>query len=1110
MRENSRKQPRAGSALQRQSQPASRGSRSNTAAQLTRGKKRNAATNRKNAREVGTWWQFLISYSFPAEMNPRKTSKKKYITLTNYEILFAALFTVSICVCIGLLTLLWLVNKPAKQEDHQTDKSKWLSEGANSHTAQGTFTVLSGASFSPALQEKSSTVFKALAFDVQQMVDDIFQSSELQNEYKNCKVLQFRNGSIIVLFNLFFVQWVPVGKIKNELAFGIEGNKSDLLQTLSIDVNSIEITDLGAFSTSSPLTTSGFETFSTSSPLTSSVKCLSPDGPCADGVSCIRKELFCDGISNCPDGSDEYEKTCTTSCDGKFILSGSSGSFHSINYPEPYISNIACRWIIQVNQGLSIKLNFSAFNTQQYADTLSIYKGVGPEKILRAFLWGSNPGTIHIFSNKATVEFVTDYTENHNGFNATYSAFNTSELTNSQKINCTFEDGFCYWIQDLDDDDEWARVSGPSFPITSGPDFDHTFGNLSGYYISTPMRSGGRPVRVRLLSLSLVPTSDVFCLSFWYHMYGINVYCLSIKITYDHNTEKTVFQKEGNYGNNWNYGQITLNETFYFKVAFDAFKRPGWDGIAIDDIGLTNGGCTESIYPEPTLVPTVATTPQLPTDCGGPFDLWEPNTTFSSMNYPNNYPNQATCVWYLNAEKGENIQLHFQYFDLENINDVVEIRDGRGAGSLFLAVYTGKSPIPDIFSTTHQMTVLFITDKSVTKKGFVANFTTGYHLGIPDPCGSNYYQCASGECIPLAYLCDQSQNCKDNSDESDCVRLVNGSLSFKGLVQFKIENEWYTACADEWTEQLSSNICHWLGLGSANRSSPMLFDQAGPFVEVTKAVNSSLILTPKVRCLNNLVIHLQCNNKPCGKRLITQDHGTKIIGGSDAQEGAWPWVVSLHFNSRPVCGASLVNNEWLVSAAHCVYGRNLKPAQWKAVLGLHTNLNLSYPQTVIQEINQIIINPHYNKRTKDSDIALMHLQFQVNYTDYIQPICFPEKNKQFLPGTNCSIAGWGTTTNQGSVASILQEAEVPLITHEKCQHLMPEYNITENMICAGYDEGGIDSCQGDSGGPLMCQENGKWLLAGVISFGRQCALPNRPGVYVEVSKFVDWIKRTIH
>ncbi|KAJ6662471.1 hypothetical protein lerEdw1_011885 [Lerista edwardsae] len=221
-----------------------------------------------------------------------------------------------------------------------------------------------------------------------------------------------------------------------------------------------------------------------------------------------------------------------------------------------------------------------------------------------------------------------------------------------------------------------------------------------------------------------------------------------------------------------------------------------------------------------------------------------------------------------------------------------------------------------------------------------------------------------------------------------------------------------------------------MGLGNVNASSFLVFDGNGPFVEVRKAVNNSLILTPRyfvIFCLNNSVIHLQCNSKLCGKRLMTLKHSLKIVGGSDAHEGSWPWVVSLHFNSKPVCGASLVSNEWLVSAAHCVYGRNLKPSQWKAVLGLHTQLNLSNPQTVIQEIDQIIINPHYNKRTKDSDIALLHLQFRVNYT--------------------------------GSVANVLQEAEVPLITREKCQQEMPEYNITENVICAGYDQGGIDSCQ---------------------------------------------------
>ncbi|NXX09345.1 ENTK Enteropeptidase, partial [Larus smithsonianus] len=146
----------------------------------------------------------------------------------------------------------------------------------------------------------------------------------------------------------------------------------------------------------------------------------------------------------------------------------------------------------------------------------------------------------------------------------------------------------------------------------------------------------------------------------------------------------------------------------------------------------------------------------------------------------------------------------------------------------------------------------------------------------------------------------------------------------------------------------------------------------------------------------------------CGKHLVSQNNGTRIVGGSDARREAWPWIVSLHFNSRPVCGASLVSEEWLVTAAHCVYGRQLKPSQWKAVLGLYDQSDMTQSSTVVRNIDQIVINPHYVKRTKNSDIAVMHLQYKVQYTDYIQPICLPEKNQQFLPGINCSIAGWGT------------------------------------------------------------------------------------------------------
>uniref|UniRef100_A0A8C3GVE0 Transmembrane serine protease 15 n=1 Tax=Corvus moneduloides TaxID=1196302 RepID=A0A8C3GVE0_CORMO len=943
----------------------------------------------------------------------------------------------------------------------------------------GIFKIVSGTSFTPALQNSSSADFKVLAFDIQ----NIFQESDLKYEFERCEISQF---NVVVIITLYFTWMVTVEKVKNELVVGVIANNPNPTQTLKIDVNSIQITGnvskffcLVGFFCSRVLTSgcvcpdSGLLTTSESS--TTVAECLPPAELCADGVTCISEDFFCDGVLNCPDGSDESEKRCAAVCDGKFMLTGSSGFFHSMNYPKPYNENIFCQWIIVVPQGLSIKLNFTSFETQPYSDTLSIFEGLGQNKVLR----GKSLETIYIFSHEATAQFMSDYSENYNGFNATYTAFNASELNNYEKINCTFEDGFCFWIQDLDDDSDWGRVQGPTFPLMSGPEFDHTFGNVSGFYISTPIGLGFVEERVRILSLPLVP-SDMYCLSFWYFMYGDNVYRLRVSIGDEHGQENIIFEKEGNYGNNWNYGQVTLNETSDFKVIFDAFKRSGPSDIAVDDIGLTKGKCNENNYVEPTVRPTVATTPLVPTDCGGPVELWEPNSTFSSANFPNNYPNLASCVWYLNAENGKNIQLHFQVFDLQTINDVVEVRDGRGPDSLLLAVYTEKGPLPDVFSTTNQMTVILRTDSSTTGKGFLANFTTGYHLRA---CTVDEHQCGSGKCILLHNLCDNVPQCEDGSDEAKCMRLLNGSLSTEGLVQARIGRMWHLACADDWNGEISDSVCQLLGLGDANMSSAVLFTGDGPFVTIAKGGNHSLIFT---------------------KRWV------QIVGGSDARREAWPWIVSLHFNFQPVCGASLVSDEWLVTAAHCVYGRQLKPSRWQAVLGLYIQSDLAQPSTVVRNIDRIIMNPHYMKQTKDSDIALLHLQHKVQYTDYIQPICLPERNQQFLPGINCSIAGWGDIRNEGPPSNILQEAEVPLISNEKCQQWLPKYNITENMLCAGYDTGGIDSCQGDSGGPLTFKDGDKWFLVGVVSFGEGCALPQRPGVYVRVTMFVDWIKKIIY
>lgn len=1045
-------------------------------------------------------------------------------SISSFEVMVSALFMVLMVLSVGLIVVSWLAVKESETDAAALGKS---------HEVRGRFKITSGVTYNPNLQDKFSVDFKVLAFDLQQMIDEIFESSNLKNEYKKSRVFQFENGSVIVLFDLFFAQWVSDENVKEELIQGIEANISSQLVTLHIDLNSIDIAaSLSNFSTPFPLTTSGsLDNFSTPTVTTTSgsldnfstpigtttsgnvsVECQPGSRPCANAWDCVATDLFCDGEVNCPDGADEDTGLCATACDGRFLLTGDSGVFQANRYPRPDESGVVCRWIIRVNQGLSVRMSFGKF-ISHYTDVLDIYEGIGPSKILRGSFWETDPGIIRIFSNQVTVTFLIKSDEyDYIGFNATYSTFNSSEINNYEKINCTFDDGFCFWTQDLDDDNEWERNQMARFPCYTGPFSDHTFGNESGFYISTPAEQAWKSERVGLSSLSLGFTSEPVCLHFWYYMCCENVYNLNIHVSSTETTDKIVFQRQGNYGRNWNYGQVTLNETVEFKVVFNAFRNRGCSTIALDDISLTNGICSESPYPEPTLVPTPP--PEHPTDCGGPFELWEPNTTFSSPNFPDNYPNQAFCIWNLNAQSGKNIQLHFQEFDLENINDVVEVRDGVKFDSLLLAVYTGRGPVKDLFSTTNRMTVIFDTDMKNGGKGFKANFTSGYYLGIPQPCQDDEFQCKDGNCIPMGNLCDSYQHCSDGSDEAHCVRFLNGTQSNNGLVQFNIHNIWHIACAEPWTTQISNEVCHLLGLGSANSSMPILSTGGGPFVRLNEAPNGSLILTPSLQCSQDSLILLQCNHKSCGEKMVTQKVGPKIVGGSDTQAGAWPWVVALYYRDRSgdrlLCGASLVSSDWLVSAAHCVYRRNLDPTRWTAVLGLHMQSNLTSPQVVRRVVDRIVINPHYDKRRKVNDIAMMHLEFKVNYTDYIQPICLPEENQTFTPGRMCSIAGWGYNKINGSTVDVLKEADVPLVSNEKCQQQLPEYDITESMLCAGYEEGGTDSCQGDSGGPLMCQENNRWFLVGVTSFGVQCALPNHPGVYARVSQFIEWIHSFLH
>uniref|UniRef100_UPI00358FB64D transmembrane protease serine 6-like isoform X2 n=1 Tax=Myxine glutinosa TaxID=7769 RepID=UPI00358FB64D len=237
---------------------------------------------------------------------------------------------------------------------------------------------------------------------------------------------------------------------------------------------------------------------------------------------------------------------------------------------------------------------------------------------------------------------------------------------------------------------------------------------------------------------------------------------------------------------------------------------------------------------------------------------------------------------------------------------------------------------------------------------------------------------------------------------------------------------------------------------------------------------------------------------------VNQSIHHRIIGGQNAILGRWPWQVAMLKGNSLFCSATLISTHWLVTAAHCI------PSSISSItvhLGKlnHTQRN---SEQVTRKVKQAIVHPKYNARTTDYDVALLHLKSPVAFSSAIQPACLPASSHLFAAGEKCWVTGWGNTGGD-SYASILQELEINLIGQENCSDMYSKINdeITPRMMCAGFVEGGKDSCQGDSGGPLACQSRGSWFLAGIVSWGHGCALPNFPGVYTRVTSVVDWIKQ---
>ncbi|NWS69000.1 UROK protein, partial [Crotophaga sulcirostris] len=252
----------------------------------------------------------------------------------------------------------------------------------------------------------------------------------------------------------------------------------------------------------------------------------------------------------------------------------------------------------------------------------------------------------------------------------------------------------------------------------------------------------------------------------------------------------------------------------------------------------------------------------------------------------------------------------------------------------------------------------------------------------------------------------------------------------------------------------------------------------------------------------------------CGQRSISKYY--KVVGGSQAEVESQPWIAGIfqtiagtdHF----LCGGSLIDPCWVLTAAHCFSTPPPNKAMFKVFLG-KSILNVTEDNEQVFMVDDIISHPDFTDDTggNENDIALVRIRTASGQcaveSKYVRTVCLPERNLYLRDNTRCEIAGYGKQDFYDIYyAQRLMSATVNLISQTKCQYeYYDNIRVTDNMVCAGDPTWMTDACKGDSGGPMVCEHNGRMMLYGIVSWGDGCAEENKPGVYTRVTQYLNWI-----
>ncbi|XP_059476940.1 trypsin-1-like isoform X1 [Neocloeon triangulifer] len=231
-------------------------------------------------------------------------------------------------------------------------------------------------------------------------------------------------------------------------------------------------------------------------------------------------------------------------------------------------------------------------------------------------------------------------------------------------------------------------------------------------------------------------------------------------------------------------------------------------------------------------------------------------------------------------------------------------------------------------------------------------------------------------------------------------------------------------------------------------------------------------------------------------RVVDPRQREKVFGGVEVPAGEIPWQVSIQiYTGFHWCGGSIINEKWVLTAAHCAQNWNINSL--RVVAGtIQTDLPGS-----VHTVSRIITHENYNEEMHSNDIALWEITDSFVWDNQTSPVKLPIKNVETPAGTLLTVSGFTTVSANPDP---LRKVEIPVISKAACNESYVDFGgISADQICAGVPEQGLSSCQGDGGGPLFLPAESE--IRGLVAWGYMCGFQAQSGVYTEVSAYLDWI-----